>query len=154
MSRDSRLSGVLHVLLHMAESEGPVTSRDLARAMGTNPVVVRRTLAGLRERGLVRADKGRGGGWMLGPRLSDITLADVFEALGGPSLFAIGHRDADPACLVEQSVNAALDGVLQEAEALLLARFGQVTLQVLSTDFHARLTDKSHAFDPETAHAG
>ena len=32
MSRDSRLSGVLHVLLHMAESEGPVTSEDLARA--------------------------------------------------------------------------------------------------------------------------
>jgi Rrf2 family protein len=152
MSRDSRLSGVLHVLLHMAESEGPVTSEDLARAMGTNPAVVRRTLAGLRERGLVRAGKGRGGGWRLGRDLADITLADVFEALGGPSLFAIGHRDADPACLVEQAVNAALDGVLQEAEALLLARFSQVSLQALSADFHARLSGRFHAFDPETAH--
>jgi DNA-binding IscR family transcriptional regulator len=153
MSRDSRLSGILHVLLHMAESGGPVTSKDLARAMRTNPVVVRRTLAGLRERGLVRADKGHGGGWVIGRGLSDITLADVFEALGGPSLFAIGHRDADPACLVEQAVNAALEGVLQEARGLLLARFGQVTLQALSTDFHARLTASSRAFDPETAHA-
>ena len=42
MRRDSRLSGVLHVLLHMAEQNGPVTSEVLARAMDTNPVVIRR----------------------------------------------------------------------------------------------------------------
>ncbi|HYI06347.1 MAG TPA: Rrf2 family transcriptional regulator, partial [Reyranella sp.] len=46
MRRDSRLSGVLHVLLHMAEHDGPVTSDMLAKAMGTNPVVVRRIMAG------------------------------------------------------------------------------------------------------------
>ena len=32
MKRDSRLSGVLHVLLHMAEHEGPATSEVLAKA--------------------------------------------------------------------------------------------------------------------------
>lgn len=35
-------SGVLHILLHMAELEEPVTSEDLSKMMDTNPVVVRR----------------------------------------------------------------------------------------------------------------
>ena len=56
MKRDSRLSGVLHVLLHMAEQEGPVTSEVLAKAMCTNPVVIRRILSGLREQGYVASE--------------------------------------------------------------------------------------------------
>ncbi len=62
MRYDSRLSGVLHVLLHMAEMDGPVTSETLAKAMGTNPVVVRRIMAGLREQGYVRSEKGMAAG--------------------------------------------------------------------------------------------
>ncbi|PSR12929.1 D-alanyl-D-alanine carboxypeptidase [filamentous cyanobacterium CCP3] len=58
MKRDSRLSDVLHVLLHMAEAGGPVTSEVLAKAMGSHPVVVRRTLAGLRRQGWSVPDQG------------------------------------------------------------------------------------------------
>ncbi|HEY0062341.1 MAG TPA: Rrf2 family transcriptional regulator, partial [Telluria sp.] len=65
MRRDSRLSGVLHILLHMAREDLPMTSDVLARAMETNPVVVRRVMAGLRAAGYVRSDKGHGGGWSL-----------------------------------------------------------------------------------------
>ena len=65
MRCDCRLSGVLHVLLHMAEQQGPVTSEVLAKAMDTNPVVIRRIMAGLRDRGYVRSEKGHGGGWTL-----------------------------------------------------------------------------------------
>jgi Rrf2 family protein len=138
MKRDSRLSGVLHVLLHMAEQEGPSTSESLARAMLTNPVVVRRIMAGLRERGFVRSEKGHGGGWTLARDLEEITLRDVYEALGSPGLLAIGNRTESPGCLVEQAVNAALADSFQEAEALLLARFGNITLKALHADFHAR----------------
>ncbi|MDC7788855.1 Rrf2 family transcriptional regulator [Rhodoplanes sp. TEM] len=139
MRRDGRLSGVLHVLLHMAERNGPVTSEVMARAMQTNPVVIRRIMAGLRERGLVRSGKGHGGGWTLARDLAGITLRDVYEALGRPPLFAIGNRAEASGCLVEQAVNGALDQVLHDAEALLLARFGEITLAALSADFHARL---------------
>ncbi|RYF93003.1 MAG: transcriptional regulator [Caulobacteraceae bacterium] len=139
MNRDSRLSGVLHVLLHMAEQDGPVTSEVLARAMGTNPVVVRRTMAGLKAQGYVRSDKGHGGGWRLACDLQAVTLGDIYAALGSPSLFAIGNRNAAPGCLVEQAVNAALDEALHEAEALLLASLGDITLAALSADFHRRM---------------
>ena len=52
MIRDSRLSSVLHGVLHMIGAGEPVTSEQLAQAMATNPVVVRRVMAGLREQGL------------------------------------------------------------------------------------------------------
>jgi Rrf2 family protein len=139
MKRDSRLSGVLHVLLHMAEQDGPVTSEVLAKAMDTNPVVVRRVMAGLRQQGLVRSEKGHGGGWTIARPLDGITLKDIYAALGEPSLLAMGHRTEAPGCLVEQAVNAALDRSFHEAEALLLTRFGEVSLAMLSADFHARL---------------
>jgi Rrf2 family protein len=144
MRRDSRLSGVLHVLLHMAEQDGPVTSEVLAKAMDTNAVVIRRIMAGLREQGFVRSEKGHGGGWTIARPLDRISLRDIYEALGHPSLFAMGNRTEAPGCLVEQAVNAALDRSFEEAEALLLARFGEVTLAMLSADFHARMLARPH----------
>lgn len=153
MKRDSRLSGILHVLLHMAEAEGPITSETMARAMSTNPVVVRRILAGLREGGFVRSEKGHGGGWTIARDLAAITLRDVYLALGEPALFAMGNRTEAPGCLVEQAVNAALDDAFRDAEALLLDRFGAVTLAQLSADFHARMVASGKTIDLETIHA-
>jgi DNA-binding IscR family transcriptional regulator len=145
MRYDSRLSGVLHVLLHMAELDRAVTSDMLSKTMGTNPVVIRRIMGGLRQQGYVRSDKGHGGGWRLACDLSQVTLRDIYTALGCPSLLAIGHRNGAPQCLVEQAVNAALDGAFRDAEALLLARLGDVTLAALSADFHNRLTVRHEA---------
>lgn len=138
MNRDSRLSSVLHALLHMAAHDGPMTSEVLAQCMGTNPVVVRRTMAGLREAGFVRSGKGRSGGWSIACDLEAVTLRDVLAALGEPAVFAMGHRNSAPQCLVEQAVNAALDDAFREAEALLMARFEELTLAQLAADFAAR----------------
>lgn len=152
MRRDSRLSGVLHVLLHMAEQSGPQTSETLARAMTTNPVVVRRIMGGLRDQGFVRSEKGHGGGWTLACDLEVVTLRNVYEALGRPEILAMGNRTDAPGCLVEQAVNAALGQTFDEAEALLLRRFGEITLAQLSADFHARLAERGGILTLETAH--
>lgn len=143
MKRDSRLSGVLHVLLHMAEQRQPMTSEQLAKAMQTHAVVIRRILGGLRDAGFVHSEKGHGGGWTIAKPLADISMRDVYDAIGRPSLMAMGNRTEAPGCLVEQAVNAALDSRFREAEALLLARFGEVTLAQLAADFHARMDARS-----------
>lgn len=153
MLRDSRLSGILHVLLHMAEHSGPVTSEVLAKAMCTNPVVIRRVMAGLRRQGYVRSEKGRGGGWSIACELEKVTLRDVYEAIGSPPLLAMGNRSENPKCLVEQAVNAVLGDAFNDAEAMLLARFGEVTLAALSTDFHDRMGASARLADLETVHA-
>ena len=138
MKRDSRLSSVLHALLHMAEQEGPVTSEVLARCLGTNPVVVRRTMGYLREAGIVTSDRGHAGGWRIHADLGTVTLRQLHEALGEPAMFAMGNRNETPECLVEQSVNAALEDAFAEAEALLLRRFSEITLADLAADFARR----------------
>ncbi len=153
MKRDSRLSGVLHVLLHMAEQDGPVTSERLARAMDTNPVVIRRIMAGLRDQGYIRSVKGHGGGWTLACDLSAVTLRDVYTALGCPSLLAMGNRTESPGCLIEQAVNAALGQAFREAEARLLERLGGVTLAALRTRVRRRGAARRASRDLETAHA-
>ncbi len=65
MRRDSRLSVALHALLHLGEQGEVITSEALAAMLAANPVVLRRTLTKLREAGIVRAEKGHGGGWSL-----------------------------------------------------------------------------------------
>jgi Rrf2 family protein len=138
MRYDSRLSGVLHVLLHMAQHDGPVTSEVLAGAMHTNPVVIRRILAGLRDSGYVESEKGHGGGWTLSCDLAKVTLHDIYTALGSPALLAISHRRKSPGCPVEQAVNAALHRSFAAAEALLLSGLREVTLAQLSGEFRKR----------------
>jgi DNA-binding IscR family transcriptional regulator len=138
MRNDSRLSRMLHVLLHMARHEGPMTSDAIAMMLRTNPVVVRRTMAGLRDAGYVRSEKGHGGGWALACDLDAISLLDVHRAVGGPQIFAIGNEAGPTHCLVEKLVNESLADALRDAEALLIARFGSVSLGQLARDFDAR----------------
>lgn len=138
MKRDSRLSSVLHALLHMAERGDPMTSEALGKCLGTNPVVVRRTMGLLREAGLVTAERGHSGGWRIAADLETVSLHRLHEALGEPAIFAIGNRNQKPDCLVEQSVNAALEGAFAEAEAMLLGRLADVTLADLARDFARR----------------
>lgn len=138
MKRDSRLSSVLHALLHMAERECAMTSEDLAKCLATNPVVVRRTMGFLRDAGIVTSDRGHAGGWRITADLNTVSLRQLHDALGEPALFAVGNRKEAPECLVEQTVNAALDQSFADAEALLLARFGEITLSDLSADFATR----------------
>ena len=153
MRRDSRLSGVLHVLLHMAEAERPLTSETLAKVLRTNPVVIRRIVAGLRDQGYVRSEKGHGGGWTLACDLSTVTLRDIYNALGSPSLLAIGNRTEAPGCAIEQAVNGALDDTFQKAEALLLARLDQITLAKLSAAVRGGLASSPDSQDMENEHA-
>ena len=131
MNKDTRLSDVLHVLLHLGQVDKPLTSAVLAKSMGTNPAVFRRTMAGLREAGHVKSGKGHGGGWQLARPLHQITLLAVYEALGRPTLFAIGNRSEHPDCKVQERVNAALSDTMEQAESLFLAQFAEVTLDQL-----------------------
>lgn len=150
MRHDGRLSRMLHVLIHMDRHQGAATSETIAAMLNTNPVVIRRTMAGLREKGYVRSEKGHGGGWTLARPLSEMTLLDIYEAVGEPPVFAVGPACDRPQCLVEQAVNAALADAFDEAEKLLLKRFAHVTLADIAGDFEARMAQHPAI----SAHAG
>lgn len=128
MRQDGRLSRMLHVLIHMDKHHGAMTSEMIAQMLDANPVVIRRTMAGLRDAGFVLSEKGHGGGWRLARPLDQLTLLDIHTAVGEPSIFAVGPAYDMPGCLIEQAVNTTLTGVFDEAEKLLRSRFAEVTL--------------------------
>jgi len=127
MKPNRRLSVALHVLLHMAQRQDPMTSEEMAACAGTNPVVIRRTFAGLREAGIVASTKGHGGGWRLGRALTDVSLAQVQDALDEP-VIALGKSEEMPGCAIEKAVNAALDEAVAEARALLARKLATISL--------------------------
>ena len=144
MRTDNRLSRMLHVLIHMSAHRGAATSESIAKMLSTNPVVVRRTMAGLREAGYVRSAKGHNGGWELARPLEEITMADIYAALGSPHLFALGLADDDRTCLVEKAVNARIADTLAAARSTILDRFGAMTLAEIRDDFEDRRAKVTH----------
>lgn len=144
MRTDSRLSRMLHVLLHMAASDTPMTSEKVAEMLGTNSAVVRRTMAGLRKAGYVRSEKGHGGGWRLDCDLEKVTLLDILRAVGTERLFAIGFDNDSPDCAVERAVNASVAAAMNHAEQVLIEGLQAVTLADLTRRFRAEAGQSAH----------
>lgn len=138
MRQDSRLSRMLHVLIHMGRHDGAMTSDMIATMLDANPVVIRRTMAGLRDQGYVHSVKGHGGGWTLARPLEALTLLDIHRAVGEPSIFAVGPAYDMPGCPIEKAVNAVLEDAFADAEQRLMQRFAGVTLADIADGFPAK----------------
>jgi DNA-binding IscR family transcriptional regulator len=110
----------------------------MAEMLGTNPGVVRRTMAGLRDAGYVAAEKGHGGGWTLVTPLKQVSLWGVYEALGEPRLFTLGSSESGGGCALERAADAALVAGLGAARAAFTSQLKKVTLADLIADAEER----------------
>ncbi|MNL31554.1 putative HTH-type transcriptional regulator YwnA [compost metagenome] len=134
MKRSSRLSIALHALVHLHAQPGKVlTSAALATCLMTNPVVVRRILGELREAGIVEASKGPNGGWALTSPAEEITLRQVYEAMGERLLVRTESDPGDVSCAIVRSVDRVMTDFLDDAEALLAARLARVRLSDIAS---------------------
>lgn len=134
MQRDTRLARLLHILIHMHLRGGATTSGTIALMLHTNPVVVRRTMGALRDSGYVESTGGRGGGWALACDLKDLTVRDVYEAIGYAAPFVVGLTDDNRTCPVEAAVNRHINEALGSAEETLLHLFGEKRLSEIAHD--------------------
>jgi Rrf2 family protein len=118
MRASSRFTVAVHVLTLLAHGAGggePMTSEYIAGSVNTNPVVIRRLLARLREAGLVRSQSGPGGGWQLVAPARRISLRDVYRAVDPEPLFPFHASAPNPRCTVGRSIQAALGGHYADA---------------------------------------
>ncbi|KAA6464510.1 Rrf2 family transcriptional regulator [Acidobacteria bacterium AB60] len=126
---NSRFSTAVHILTLLASTPGErVTSEYIAASVGTNPVVIRRQLASLREAGLVESKGARGGGWALGRDPAKITLKMVRHSLGADAKFRMHRNDPHPECPVGQNVRSVLEDVYEEADRAVMRSLEQWTI--------------------------
>lgn len=135
MQITSRFTIATHILLLLAmEGEASkLTSEVIAGSVGSNPVIIRKVLAQLKEAGLVRVARGIGGA-QLAKQAEEINLLHIFQAvepLGeGKQLFGF-HDRPNPACSVGRQVHPLLDRHLLSAQQAMEASLAQTDLSTL-----------------------
>ena len=135
MNHNSRYTVAIHMLTLLAfcEPDTP-TSEFIAGSVNTNPVVVRRLLAVLKEAGLVASQGGPGGGWRLLRKPRQITLGEVLLAVEEGALFAPHASTPNPRCPVGQNIQEALSVIFKEAHEGLVRTLARTTVAHLLQD--------------------
>ena len=138
MSANSRLTLAVHALcwLELARRQGrPVlTSTEVAASLAAHPVLVRRTLAPLRDHGLVTVTgRGPGAGWRLTRPADEVTLADVHRALDEPGPFALHAHEPEQRCPVGHGIGPALTAVYADVASAIESALAARTVAGLLT---------------------
>ncbi|MEM8953915.1 MAG: Rrf2 family transcriptional regulator [Verrucomicrobiota bacterium] len=117
----------LHIMGFLTAANGrSLSSKVLAETYGTNPVVVRRILGKLSEAGLVKSQRGAGGGTILADEPARINLRDIYEAVteSGGVLPRYPMSEGGPSEVLGGYVNH----LLEAAEDDLLTRLSEISI--------------------------
>ena len=139
MSTNSRMSVAVHVLAWIAHDrrgtdKEVATSERIATSVNTNPVVIRRALGQLKAAGLVDGSRGRSGGWRLARPARDITLLDVYRAVGDEEIFALPAAPPDAECYVGYGIHDVLANTYRDAQRALHAELEKITVADVHRD--------------------
>ena len=95
MRVSAKVDYALRAMLELADAGGLVKGEQLATAQGIPQKVLESILLDLRHAELVTSRRGVEGGYALGRRAEEITLADVIRAVEGPIATVRGVRPDD-----------------------------------------------------------
>jgi Rrf2 family protein len=90
---------------------GPVTIKEIARRQGMSVSYLEQLLNKLRKAGLIKSQKGPGGGYTLGKKPGEISMGTILSALEGPVAITdcLNPAKRKPECgLVEKCVTRLL----------------------------------------------
>jgi Rrf2 family protein len=110
------------------QDRGPVSLGDMSRRQGVSRRYLEHLVARLGATGLVRSTRGRGGGFVLARPASEISLADIIEALEGR--ISVVDCGADPSVCARSAVCAARD-VWTDVSEIIMRHLSQISLEDL-----------------------
>lgn len=133
---DTRLSTTLHVLIALSvsrnESDGIVSSSQLAAETGLHPAHVRRMAADLLDADLVDVVRGSAGGFRLGCDPASITVGQIADTLGIEVGFDLHELPDLDAVSTSWHVPNALEELRRELRSASLAVLDRTTLEDLT----------------------
>ena len=119
MTSSTRFSMAVHILTALAFTDEKATSEELSITVNTNPVVIRRLLGELARAGLVRAERGKSGGFSLARSAKSISLFDIFRAvMPDTELLPLHENPENRKCAVSCKVRGALCKHLDRAQGV------------------------------------
>jgi DNA-binding IscR family transcriptional regulator len=129
----SKFAISVHILslLSLSESEW-LSSEIIAGSLNTNPALVRKELAALKEAGLVEGKEGKNGGSRLTKSANNIYLSDVFQIVKENHIFGFSPNLPNPACPVGKNINGALEGLFDAIDQAVYERLKDTTLAEFS----------------------
>ena len=137
---NSRFSLAVHVLCLLAtQPEERITSGFLAVSIGTNPVVIRRLMAKLRQAGLVTSKGAAGGGWMLAKPAVKISLTSVRSALEDEVAMRMHKESPHSDCVVGMGVHQALNLVYGHVDTAIDKALAHVSVADVLADALAKV---------------
>ena len=129
MTSNTRFSMAVHIMTALAYLDKKVSSEKLSVSVNTNPVVVRRLLGDLNQAGLVRADRGKTGGFSLARTANEITLLDIYRAvMGKQGLVSLHDNPENRVCAVSCKVRHVLSKHLHKAQSVFERELDRVLL--------------------------
>jgi Rrf2 family protein len=137
MNTNQRFAISIHALTLLATSDDPLTSEMIASSVDTNPVVIRRTMAGLREYGLVDSKSGVNGGWRLLRAPETIQLCDVYRGLGEEDVLGV-HEHPNKHCPIGKNIRGPLLDIFASAQGTMVDSLSQFTIADVLKDVRSR----------------
>ena len=135
MAVNLQFSIAVHIMTGLACRRGEgVTSGHLAESVNTSPSFVRRTLAKLSKAGLVETATGKAGACWLARDARNISLSDIYKAVGAPKAFAIHSYSERKACFVSCHIKTALEKALAKTQKALEASLAEISLAQIVSD--------------------
>ena len=112
-----------------------VNSEFLAGSIGVNPVIVRTVISQLREAGILQTKRGSSGA-EIAKRLNEITLYDIYKAVGSVDMEGIFHfhEQPNPDCPVGRNIHRVLDQHLIDAQRAMEEKLRTITLADIVED--------------------
>jgi Rrf2 family protein len=131
MAANTRFAVAAHVVALLASKDGRcIPSSEIAASVNTNPVVIRRIVAALAKAGIVESQKGKTGGTRLKRRPEEISLWELYAALG-EKLFAVHRNPANPRCPLSCHMKETLLKAFSGAEEAAREALRRVTVKDL-----------------------
>ena len=143
MQISSRFTVALHIFtcVEVFKDNYKVTSDFLAGSINTNPVIIRKILAQLKNAGLITVARGTGGITVNRP-LEEITFYDVYQAIEpveNGDLFHF-HEAPNPECPVGRNIHGLLDGKLRAIQSAMESEMMKYTIADIHTGMQELLS--------------
>jgi DNA-binding IscR family transcriptional regulator len=133
---NTRFATVIHILTILAKYPTEWLNSDwIAESININPVIVRKELGALQEKGWVTSRKGKDGGTMLNVASDNITLADIYKIVKNSEVLGKKNLNPNPKCPVGKDINQKLETLSVETDELVLASLQGKTLKDFMEQF-------------------